>query len=257
VRLDTAAWNTATQLRISKTTTSGVDAANALLALNVGDDVYLQDSTDAASWGRFDITGQPTDHGDWLSYPIAYLTSAGATPPNNRNTEASFITQGAVAGPPGPTGPAGPTGPVGPTGPAGPIGPPGAKGDTGATGPQGVKGDTGAQGPIGATGPQGVKGDTGATGAQGPIGLTGAQGVKGDTGAQGPQGVQGPVGPSGASTFMAAPGPPSAGVGVDGAIYLDTTSNRLWGPKAAGAWPGAAFGRVMPLNPTYAQVTAG
>jgi hypothetical protein len=165
-----------------------------------------------------------------------------------------LATGGGDVGPAGPEGPPGPIGPTGATGAQGPVGPQGVKGDPGVQGPQGatgaastVPGPTGPQGaigPTGLTGPQGVKGDTGDTGAQGP------QGVKGDTGAQGP------AGPSGASTFMAGVGAPTAGVGVDGTIYLDTASLRLYGPKAAGAW-GAAMGRVAPLNDTWRTTRSG
>lgn len=63
--------------------------------------------------------------------------------------------------------------------------------------------------------------------------------------------------PAGPVTFVSGTGPPAAGTGDDGAIYLDTASRRVWGPKAAGAWPAAAFARLMPLAPTYAQLTAG
>jgi len=136
-------------------------------------------------------------------------------------------------GPPGPQGPAGPTGATGSTGPAGP------------TGPQGDPGATGATGPAGATGPQGPKGDTGATGS---TGSTGPQGPKGDTG------DTGPAGPSGASTFLSGAGTPTGATGVDGSIYLDTTTRRFWGPKAAGAWPSTAFARAVPLQPTYADL---
>lgn len=98
---------------------------------------------------------------------------------------------------------------------------------------------------------------TGLTGAQGPQGV---QGTTGATGSQGPQGIQGPIGPagpSGASTFVSGSGAPTAGVGLDGAIYLDLASGRLYGPKAAGAWPGTALGRIVPLIPTYAQLASG
>jgi hypothetical protein len=57
--------------------------------------------------------------------------------------------------------------------------------------------------------------------------------------------------------FLAGTGAPTAGVGFNGAIYLDTASLRLWGPKAAGAWPGTALGRLVPLAPTYGQITTG
>ena len=121
----------------------------------------------------------------------------------------------------------------------------------------GSGGGGGATGPQGPAGPAGPKGDPGPTGPQGATGSTGAQGPKGDTGAQGIQGPQGAQGPSGASTFLSGAGAPTAGVGVDGSIYLDTATGRLWGPKVAGAWPGTAFARAMPLNPTYSQITTG
>lgn len=57
--------------------------------------------------------------------------------------------------------------------------------------------------------------------------------------------------------FIGKPGPPTAADGIDGTIYLDTTSLRLWGPKAAGAWPASAFARVVALSPTYAQIRSG
>jgi hypothetical protein len=145
----------------------------------------------------------------------------------------------AAGGEAGPQGPPGATGPAGPTGPAGAIGPIGPKGDPGATGPTGSTGSQGAQGPVGATG------------AQGPTGATGAQGATGQTGPQGPQG------PSGASTFTAGTGAPSAGVGVDGAIYLDTASGRMYGPKAAGAWPSSPIGILVRDATTYDQLAKG
>ena len=139
----------------------------------------------------------------------------------------------------------------GPAGPTGPQGPPGATGAPGAAGPAGPQGLPGVAGPQGQTGAQGPKGDQGAVGPQGPIGATGA------AGAVGPQGPVGAAGPSGASTFLSGVGAPSAGVGVDGSVYLALDTLELWGPKAAGAWPGAAFARLMPLTPTWAQVKTG
>ena len=59
------------------------------------------------------------------------------------------------------------------------------------------------------------------------------------------------------ATFVSGNGAPPAALGVDGAIYLDVASFRLYGPKAAGAWPGTAFARAIPLNPTYRQIKGG
>lgn len=50
-----------------------------------------------------------------------------------------------------------------------------------------------------------------------------------------------------AHSFLTGTGAPTAGVGTDGAIYLDLTSLRFWGPKASGAWPGSAFGQLMTI----------
>ena len=111
-----------------------------------------------------------------------------------------------------------------------------------------IHGATGPQGPQGA---QGVQGPTGATGAQGPAGNTGA------TGPTGPQGATGATGPSGATTFVSGTVNPAAGVGADGAVYLNVSTLEMWGPKASGAWPGAPFARLMPLAPTWGNVTTG
>jgi hypothetical protein len=56
--------------------------------------------------------------------------------------------------------------------------------------------------------------------------------------------------------FIAKPGAPTSADGRDGDSYLDTSSLRLYGPKAGGVWPAAA-GRIMPLTPTYAQLKSG
>lgn len=52
------------------------------------------------------------------------------------------------------------------------------------------------------------------------------EGAKGDTGAN--------------VVWLAAAGAPAAGTGADGDMYLDTTTADVYGPKAAGAWGGAA-----------------
>ena len=62
--------------------------------------------------------------------------------------------------------------------------------------------------------------------------------------------------PGGAGDLITGTGAPTAGLGSDGAMYLDTASGRFYGPKAAGAWP-AATHRLVPLIPTYAQLTSG
>jgi hypothetical protein len=48
--------------------------------------------------------------------------------------------------------------------------------------------------------------------------------------------VPGPTGPAG-NTVLYGASNPTAGTGVDGNFYINTTTNFIYGPKAAGAWP--------------------
>lgn len=116
----------------------------------------------------------------------------------------------------------------------------GIQGPTGATGPQGIQG---IQGPQGLIGPQGL---TGATGPQGPQGATGA------TGATGPQGNPGLDG----KTVLSGSGAPSAGTGVNGDFYINTTANTIYGPKTAGSW-GSPTSLVGPIGPQGIQGVKG
>jgi hypothetical protein len=51
-----------------------------------------------------------------------------------------------------------------------------------------------------------------------------------------PTGIQGPRG----NAILNGTGAPTSTVGIDGDFYLDTTANNVYGPKAAGAWPGGS-----------------
>jgi len=77
----------------------------------------------------------------------------------------------------------------------------------------------------------------GSTGPQGPAGPTGATGPAGATGATGPQGPQGPTGPAGANgeKWYTGSGAPSAGTGVNGDLYLNTSTGDVY-EKVSGAW---------------------
>jgi len=60
--------------------------------------------------------------------------------------------------------------------------------------------------------------------------------VIGPQGPAGPTGTQGPQGPAG-QTVLNGTSDPGAGTGSDGDFYINTTTNTIFGPKAAGAWP--------------------
>jgi len=76
----------------------------------------------------------------------------------------------------------------------------------------------------------------GPTGAQGSQGI---QGVKGDTGATGPQGLTGASGANGidGKTIWSGTSDPAAATGANGDFYINTADNKIFGPKASGAWP--------------------
>jgi hypothetical protein len=59
----------------------------------------------------------------------------------------------------------------------------------------------------------------------------------------GPQGPAGPPGPAGTS-ILSGYGAPSAATGNNGDFYLSTSGSCLYGPKAAGAWPGTCTSLV-------------
>jgi len=82
-------------------------------------------------------------------------------------------------------------------------------------------------------------------------------GPTGPPGPTGPQGPPGPTGASGTSSFVCGAGDPTAAVGVDGGVYMDTSNGHFWGPKASGAWPSSPMGRLMPLAPTWDKVRSG
>jgi Collagen triple helix repeat (20 copies) len=183
----------------------------------------------------------------------------------------------------GDQGPPGPPGPIGPQGvPGAPStipGPPGPKGNTILYGPGNPLSGVGVAGdfyintttnfifgpktstwPAGTSlvGPQGAAGATGATGAQGATGPQGPKGDTGNTGAQGIQGIQGIQGPQGipGNTVLYGTSNPTAGIGVDGNFFINTTTNFIFGPKAAGAWP-AGTSLIGPQGPQGIQGIQG
>ncbi|MCX6546483.1 MAG: hypothetical protein NTW40_00285 [Acidobacteria bacterium] len=116
--------------------------------------------------------------------------------------------------------------------------------------PSTVLGPTGAAGATGANGSTGATGATGATGLTGVTGATGPQGLKGDAGATGAAGAAG-------RTVLNGAGLPTAiaAAGVVGDVYLDTTSQKLYGPKVGEVWTGVTG--VALVGPAGADGAAG
>ena len=139
---------------------------------------------------------------------------------------------------------------------------------TGDQGPPGPRGNAVLSGTVPPDNSIGVDGDmylnsvsmvmTGpkAAGAWPPSGVQ----LIGPIGGTGPQGLPGPPGLPGTNgnTLLHGTGAPASGVGNNGDFYIDTAAWILYGPKAAGVWPGTGINVVGPTSWTapVAWVTA-
>ena len=170
-------------------------------------------------------------------------------------------------------------------------GPSGSNGVNGQQGKDGEKGAQGVQGTPGVTGLQGPKGDTGVgpQGIQGPAGNTILYGIatpppptlgangdfyintatnfiygpkdagtwpagKSIVGAAGSNGTNGTNGTNGNSILYGTAAPTTEG--VNGDFYINTSTNFIYGPKAAGTWP-AGTSLVGPQGQQGIQGPAG
>jgi hypothetical protein len=91
-------------------------------------------------------------------------------------------------------------------------------------------------------------------GQQGPTGATGSTGATGATGPTGPAGATGAAGADGNTVLYGAVAPTTEG--VDGNFYIDTATNFIYGPKAAGTWP-AGTSLVGPTGATGSTGATG
>ncbi len=105
----------------------------------------------------------------------------------------------------------------------------------------------------------GAQGIQGIQGIQGVAGATGAQGATGATGAIGAQGIQGVAGLPGTNgnSIRNGSGIPASNLGIDGDFYLDTTSFKVYGPKALGSWSGTPQSLIGPQGPIGPQGLQG
>jgi hypothetical protein len=76
------------------------------------------------------------------------------------------------------------------------------------------------------------------------LNLSGINGNPGSTGATGAAGVDGTPG----AKWFVGSGAPSSGTGVNGDFYLNSVNGDVYGPKAAGAWPGSAASNIKGAN---------
>lgn len=67
----------------------------------------------------------------------------------------------------------------------------------------------------------------------------------------------GGVVPASGFTLLGAATAPSNAVGNDGDFFLDSSTGRLYGPKAGGVWPSSSLSLVGPAGPAGAEAPPG
>ena len=126
----------------------------------------------------------------------------------------------------------------------GPGGPPGRRGPQGPRGRAGANGNTILHGSSLPTTGLGANGDfyldTATESLYGP--KTAGSWPTSGTSLVGPEGLQGNPG----NTILSGSSLPTAGLGANGDFYLDTATESLYGPKAAGSWPTSGTSLVGP-----------
>ena len=140
---------------------------------------------------------------------------------------------------------------TGPEGPAGPSGAPGATGVPGTDGKTVLNGSGAPASGLGSNGDFYI--DTTNNAVYGPKtsgGWGSATSLVGPSGAPGATGIPGTDG----KTVLNGSGAPSDSLGANGDFYIDTTANKIYGPKATGAWPLTGTSLV---GPTFANYRAG
>lgn len=128
------AWNTITQINVSKHNITGDDVGALLLAVNPGDTIRVEAVGDPTQFANYTVSSAPSDVLSWVIYPVALISSGGSPPADGAQTLLTLPDWpvdsggGGGTGPPGPPGADGAPGPAGPAGPTGPAGPPGTAG---------------------------------------------------------------------------------------------------------------------------------
>lgn len=91
IRTNTAAGTPATQIAFSDLTDGGIDASPVLMALKAGSELYFQQKNQADNWGRYSITGNPTNNGAWVLVPVEGVEDHGTAINKNQSVLIRFV----------------------------------------------------------------------------------------------------------------------------------------------------------------------
>jgi hypothetical protein len=98
LRINNATGSAATQMAISVTTQSGTDVTNVLKASQAGDQIVIQDKSNAANWIRYTVSSAPTNNTSWFQIPLTYVSGSGTGSANNNLLIVAFQTTGPGGG---------------------------------------------------------------------------------------------------------------------------------------------------------------
>lgn len=83
LRLDAGTWAAAANIYIDSISDNGVDATPFLSLFGTGDVVVVQDRDDSTRFGRYTLSGNPTNNSGWFTIPLTHVRSSGDVPGNN------------------------------------------------------------------------------------------------------------------------------------------------------------------------------
>jgi hypothetical protein len=98
LRVNNATLSAATQMAISVTTNPGTDVTNVLRAIQTGDQIVVQDKSNAANWIRYTVASAPTNNTTWFLIPLTFVSGSGTTSANNNLLVVAFQTTGPGGG---------------------------------------------------------------------------------------------------------------------------------------------------------------
>lgn len=96
VGVNAGTWAGVTQVNLNEQRADNTDVSHFLARFNVGDEFYVQVKTDASRYGLLRITGAPTDHGTWWSWPVTLVESRGTFPGGSTPMRVTLLTEGAT-----------------------------------------------------------------------------------------------------------------------------------------------------------------
>jgi hypothetical protein len=89
-------WAMGTAVNVNEQKADNADVSIYLARIGVGDEIYLQMKTDHTRYGLYLVTGAPTDHGTWWSFPVTFESGSGNLPNGNAPTAFAILSEEAV-----------------------------------------------------------------------------------------------------------------------------------------------------------------